>query len=128
MGDERVGRVAMAGAGGRFFDRGQNLIITAGAKEQIHLGQCFDGGFAIALGQAASNDQTAAAAMLFVSRGRQNGLDGLVGCILDKAAGIDNDGLRLGRFVHDGMTRLDQPAGHDLAVDLVAGASEINQV
>ena len=108
--------------------RGQNLIVSPGTEKEVHLWQGFSGCLAIALRKAARDDQTATTTALLVSGGRQDGVHGLVGRILHETAGVDDDGLRPGRVVHDVMAGPGQPTGHDFAVDLIAGTAQIDQM
>jgi hypothetical protein len=54
----------------------------------------------------------------------ENHLDAFIGRILDETAGVDNDNIRLLRFVDNGPAGSFDVAKHNFAIHQISGASK----
>ena len=112
-------------AAGR-LDRLYNVLITARAADDVNLGQIALDLLAVALCQAAGDDQTLHFALLALG-GLQNGLDRLGLGRLDKTAGVDNAHLSLVHIVYNLAACLTQSGEHVLGVNQILGTAERDQ-
>ncbi len=105
---------------------GEDGFEFAGAYDSVYFGDVLLDFVAVALDEAAGDDDAAcfAAVLLLVLDHLEDGVDGLLLGGVDEAAGIDDDDLGVfGAGGELGSVAMEQ-AHHDLGVDEVFGAAE----
>ena len=115
----RGGRGRGVEAGG-FEDRFQ----FAGADDGVDFGNVFLDFVAVALDEAAGDDELAGAALSFVAGHLEDGVDGFLLGGVDEGTGVDDEDF--GVFGAGGEARAGavEEAHHDLGIDEVFGAAE----
>ena len=104
-------------------DGGQRLV-GADAHHRVHLRHLAGNLALVAFGQAAGDDDFQRRVLLLVAAGQQDVLDGFLLGGLDKAAGIDDDGVRLGG-VGDGLVAVGQQCvAEHVGIHLIFGAAQ----
>ena len=104
-----------------------DVVVAAGAAENVDFGQFLAHFVRVALHEAAGHDQTLHAAGLLVLRGFEDGLDGLGLGRFDKAAGVDHANVRLAHILGNLPACLAHQGEHMLAVHQILGAAERNK-
>ena len=104
-----------------------DVVVAAGAAENVDFGQLAAHFVRVALHQTAGHDQTLHAAGLLVLRGLEDGLDGFGLCRFDEAAGVDHADVRLAHILRDLPARVAHQGEHMLAVHQIFGAAERNK-
>ena len=104
------GRRVRAPASRPAFAQAGDAVEFVGADERIHFGHVVADVAAIALHQAAGDDQLLGAADFLVLGHFEDGIDGFLLGGIDEAAGVDHQHVGL-----VGMRRQLVPAGHKLA-------------
>ena len=103
---------------------GRQRGVGSNADNGVDLGDLLHDLLLVALGQAAGDDDLQVRVLLLVLAGHQNVLDGFGLGGLDKAAGVDDDDVRLRGVAHGGVTVLDEGVAEYVGVDLVLRAAE----
>ena len=106
-------------------DGGQRGV-GADADNGDHFGDLLHDLLLVALGEAAGHNDLEVGVLLLVRAGHQDVFDGLRLGGLDKAAGVDDDDVRLRGVAHGGVTVLDERVAEHIGIDLVFGAAEGN--
>src|SRR5579863_7083504 len=126
---EDVEELRGGGRGRRRRDAGgvENGFELAGADDGVDLRNVFADLVAIALDEAAGDDELARGAGGFVARHLEDGVDRLLPGRVDEAAGVDDEDF--GVLGARGKARAGavEQAHHDLAVDEVLGAAQRNK-
>ena len=104
-----------------------DVVVAAGAAENVDFGQFLAHFVRVALHEAAGHDQTLHAAGLLVLRGFKNGFDGLGLGRFDKATGVDHANVRLAHILGNLPACLAHQGEHMLAVHQILGAAERNK-
>ena len=101
----------------------ENRLQFAGADHGVHFGNALPDFVAVALHQAAGDDELFGRAGGLVARHLENGVDRLLLGGVDEAAGVDDEDF--GLFGMGGQARAGavEQAHHDLGVDEVFGAA-----
>ncbi len=113
-------------AGGGEAGGGQDAFELAGADDGVDLGDVFADLVAVALDEAAGDDDALgfAAVGLLVLDHLEDGVDGLLLGGVDEGAGVDDDDLGVGGVGGELCAVVVEEAHHDLGVDEVFGAAE----
>ena len=101
-----------------------DVLELAGADEGVDLGQLLGQLGAVALGQAARDDQRAQAAALLLVGQLEDRVDRLLARARDERAGVHDRDVRVGQILGDRAARERELPEHDLGVDLVLRAAE----
>src|SRR5262245_49615937 len=113
--------------GGSGTDGADDVGDLAGAEDRVNLGDLFLQLVAIALGEAAGDDEAAAGAVLLVLRHLENRVDRLLLRAVDEGAGVDDQDLRARRVVGQLVPRLLREPEHDFGIDQILRTTERNQ-
>ena len=113
-------------AGGREAGGGEDGFELAGADDGVDFGDVGDDFVAVALDEAAGDDELAGAAAGgdLVLRHFEDGVDGLLLGGVDEAAGVDDDDVGVFGVGGERGAAVVEQAHHDLGVDEVFGAAE----
>ena len=106
---------------------GDHVVVAAGAKHAVHLGQLGQNFLLIALGQTAGDEDLPHQALGLFLRDGKNVVDGLALGGVDEAAGVDDDQIDVLRLRANLKTRLGHQIHHLLAVHLVLGTAEADK-
>src|SRR5262249_21938778 len=99
-----------------------------GAEDAVDLGHRLEDVTAIALGEAAGDDERATGALFLELRELQDGVDRLLAGAVDEGARVDDEALGVLGPLGERESGLGQHAEHQLGVDLVLGTAEGGQV
>ena len=102
----------------------RDVLELAGADERVDLGQLLGQLGAVALGQAAGDDQRADRAALLLVGQLEDRVDRLLARARDERAGVHDRDVRVGEVLGDRAARERELPEHDLGVDLVLRAAE----
>ena len=122
-----LGAVALGLAGTRHTDAaddGGQCGVGADADHGVHLGNFLNDLLLVALGQAAGDNHLEVGVFLLVLAGHEDVLDGLRLGRLNKAAGVDDDDIGLGRVAHGGVAVLDEGMAENIGIHLIFRAAE----
>ena len=108
----------------RPLDGGDDLGVASGAEDAVDFGHFLDNLILIALREAAGDEDLFDRSLLLPARGLQNRVDRLFFGAVDKAAGVDNDDLRVRRVIRERMSGVADERHHLLGVDEVFRAAE----
>ena len=108
----------------RVFQNPGDVLELAGADERVDLGQLLGELGAVALGQAARDDQRPERPALLLVRQLEDGVDRLLARARDEGAGVHDRDVRVRQILGDRAARERELPEHDLGVDLVLGAAE----
>lgn len=111
----------------QFLNGRNDLRITAGAQNAVHLRQFLPNLVGIALGQAAGHENFPHPACLFQFCHPQNMIDGLALGGINKPAGINDHHVAVHHPVADRVPGFLDPEHHPFAVHLVFGAAQGNK-
>ena len=113
--------------GGATADRADDFRYLPRAEDRIDLGDLLLQLGAVALGEAAGDDQAAAGAVLLVLRHLEDGVDRLLLGRIDERAGIHHEDVGVGRVVRQLVARLLRQPEHHLGIDEVFGTPQRDQ-
>ena len=99
-----------------------------GAEDPVDLGHLLQDVAAVALGEAAGHDESAAGPLLLQLRELENRVDRLLAGAVDEGAGVDDEAFGVFGPLHEWKPGLGQHAEHQLGVDLVLRAAEGRQM
>ena len=112
--------------GGQALHNGGQSGVGANAHNGVHFRHFAHNLGFIALSQAAGHDHLQVGVLLLILAGHQNVFNGFLFSGLDKAAGVDNNNVRLFGVRNRLVARLDQRVAEYISIDLVFGASKGN--
>ena len=105
---------------------GVNGLVGGAADHGVHFGDLFLDLAAVALGQAAGDDDLQIGVLLLVRAGFQDVFDGLGLGALDEAAGVDQNDVGLTQLGHGLVPGRQQDVDHAVQIDLVLRAAKGN--
>src|SRR5256885_3857320 len=108
----------------RLTDEVHDAREVRGAEDPVHFGHLPEDLAAVALREAAGDDEASAAPPLLQSRQLQDRRDRLLTGAVDEGARVDDEALGILGPVGEREPRLAERAEHQLGVDLVLGTTE----
>ena len=111
--------ILVMAAAKHIFDREDDAVVAVGSQHGVHLRNFLMDLFAVTLRHTACDKQYFAASLLFVLSHLEDVFNALFLGVMDEAAGIDDNDVRLCFIVCDLITVLYQQAEHVLGVHKV---------